>query len=238
MKGLWAQPTPILRRIRGGTAAAGSLARRRDGLHVNTRLPVSCAAGVNRPTDWRALLNYGSSSACQKQYWCTARARAPRSCSPHRRPIHLNNSAFKKTVERVRTTSAQPKDTNCHIPGVLRVSRMSQSIAPEDLALSTSQANEAAPSFSRTGGTRVAHPIPHLVGAPKSYVKADAVVDSAGSIVAHGLSTSQHGENHVDSQWTHRATTARPSRGVLHEGMKRTIDILGCAADCGQRFLR
>jgi exopolysaccharide production protein ExoY len=104
---------------------------------------------------------------------------------------------------------------------------MSQSVAQEDLALSTSKANEAAPSFSRTGSTRVAHPVPHLVGALKPHMRPDAVVDSAEAAAAHGSGTSQNVENHADSHWVHRVTTARPSKGALHEGMKRTLDILG-----------
>jgi exopolysaccharide production protein ExoY len=103
---------------------------------------------------------------------------------------------------------------------------MSQSIAPEVFALSTSQANEVAPSFSRTGGTRVAHPIPHLVSAPKPHVTPDTVEDKVDPAAAGGSSTSQHVENHIDSHWTHRMAGARSSKGLLHEGLKRTLDIL------------
>jgi exopolysaccharide production protein ExoY len=93
--------------------------------------------------------------------------------------------------------------------------------------LSTSKANEAAPSFSRTSGTRVAHLVPHLVGAPKPHMRPDAVVDNDEPVSAYGSSTSQHVENDNDSQWVHRVTTARPSKSVLHEWLKRVIDILG-----------
>lgn len=66
--------------------------------------------------------------------------------------------------------------------------------------MSTSQANEAAPSFPRSGGNRSAHPVPHLVGAP---------------------------EGHPDAHWPHRVVTTRPSKGALHEGIKRAVDISG-----------
>ncbi len=99
---------------------------------------------------------------------------------------------------------------------------MSQSLAPEDLALSTSQANEAAPSFSRAGGTRVAHPVPHLVGAPKAHVRPDTIEDKADPVTAHALGTPQH----ADSHWIPRLASARPSKGLVHEATKRTVDIL------------
>jgi len=101
---------------------------------------------------------------------------------------------------------------------------MSQSTAPEVLALSTSQANEAAPSFSR--GTRLAHPVPHLVGAPKAHVRPDMVEDKAEPAATHSSGTPQHVESYSDPHWTHRVVVARPSKGPVHEGMKRTVDIL------------
>jgi Undecaprenyl-phosphate galactose phosphotransferase WbaP len=104
---------------------------------------------------------------------------------------------------------------------------MSQSVAQEDLALSTSKANEAAPSFSRTGSTRVAHPVPHLVGAPKGHLRPDTVEDKAEPAATHSSSTPQHVESHSDPHWTHRAATARPSKGLAHEALKRVVDIAG-----------
>lgn len=75
---------------------------------------------------------------------------------------------------------------------------MSQSLAPEDSALSTSPANEGVTSFSRAAANRIAHPLPHLVG-----------------------------ESRADSHVIPRDTSARPSKGVLHEAIKRTVDVLG-----------
>ena len=74
---------------------------------------------------------------------------------------------------------------------------MSQSLAPEDSALPTSQANEGVTSFSRPAANRISHPLPHLVG-----------------------------ESRAD---THpiRGIALRPAKGALHEGVKRTVDILG-----------
>jgi exopolysaccharide production protein ExoY len=102
---------------------------------------------------------------------------------------------------------------------------MSQSVAQEDLALSTSKANEAAPSFSRTGSTRVAHPVPHLVGALKPHLRPDTVQGRPD--VGQGSSASQQVDNHADSQPLLRVAPARPPKGVLHEGLKRAMDILG-----------
>ena len=71
--------------------------------------------------------------------------------------------------------------------------------------MSTSQANEAVPSYPRSGGNRSAqwngpaHPAPHLV-AP---------------------------ESHTDAHWPHRVVATRPSNGALHEGIKRAVDISG-----------
>ena len=76
---------------------------------------------------------------------------------------------------------------------------MTQSLAPEDSALPTSPANEDVASFSRPVGTRIAHPLPHLVGETRA--------DLHPSIS--------------------RISTVRPSKGAIHEGIKRTVDILG-----------
>lgn len=76
---------------------------------------------------------------------------------------------------------------------------MSQSLAPEDSALPTSPANEGVSSFSRPAGNRISHPLPHLVG-----------------------------ESRADSHPVpSRVAPLRPSKGALHEAIKRTVDILG-----------
>lgn len=92
--------------------------------------------------------------------------------------------------------------------------------------MSTSQANEAVPSLSRSGGTRVAHPVPHLVGAPKAHTRPNSAEESAELAVAPGSSTPQLIDSHGDSHWPHRVGV-RPSKGILYEGLKRTTDILG-----------
>ena len=111
-------------------------------------------------------------------------------------------------------------------PEVARVLLMSQSVASEDPALSTSPASETASSFSRSGVSRSAHLVPDLVGAPKQHPRPEAVADSADRAAsAHGSSASQHLESHADAHWPHRVAIVRPSKGALHEGLKRTVDI-------------
>jgi lipopolysaccharide/colanic/teichoic acid biosynthesis glycosyltransferase len=90
--------------------------------------------------------------------------------------------------------------------------------------LSTSQANEGLPSSSRSGGNRVAHSVPHLVGAPKPHPQHEAAVDGVEAASAHEWSTLEH---RSDSHWVPRVETRRPSQGALHQGLKRTVDILG-----------
>jgi exopolysaccharide production protein ExoY len=105
---------------------------------------------------------------------------------------------------------------------------MSHSAASEDLVLSTSQANDAAPSFSRTGGARVAHPAPHLVGTPKQHVRpgtSEERADHPGT--AHGFSSSEHSESRSESHWTQEVEAERPYTSALHAALKRAIDIFG-----------
>jgi exopolysaccharide production protein ExoY len=101
---------------------------------------------------------------------------------------------------------------------------MSQSAAPEDPALPMSQANEGLPSFSRSGGSRVAHPVPHLVGAPKPHPRSEAAVDGVEPASAHEWSTLEY---RSDSHWAPRLETQHPYNDALHEVLKRTVDVLG-----------
>jgi exopolysaccharide production protein ExoY len=83
------------------------------------------------------------------------------------------------------------------------------------------------PSFSRSGGNRTSHPVPHLVGTPKQHPAAsEAVVDGAVMAAAHDSSISSHVDS-PDAHWIHRDAAVRPSKGALHEGAKRTVDIAG-----------
>lgn len=93
--------------------------------------------------------------------------------------------------------------------------------------MSTSQANGAAPSYSRTSGTRAAHPAPHLVGAPKPHTRPETIESRSDPAAAHDSGAAPRFENHADSHGSHRVATATPSKGALHEGLKRTVDILG-----------
>ena len=63
----------------------------------------------------------------------------------------------------------------------------------------TSPANEDVAPFSRPAGTRIAHPLPHLVGETRADLHP-------------GIS---------------RISRVRPSKGAIHEGVKRIVDILG-----------
>lgn len=64
----------------------------------------------------------------------------------------------------------------------------------------TSPANEGVASFSRSAGNRITHPLPHLVGESRT-------------------------DTHPITPRV--STTVRPPKGVLHEGLKRTVDVLG-----------
>ena len=92
----------------------------------------------------------------------------------------------------------------------------------------TSQANEAQSTLGRTVGHRVAHPAPHLVGTPR---RQDAEEDKGSAVVPNGSGAAQHveGQQYVDSHRARQGVQTRHAKGGLHEGLKRTVDILGTA---------
>jgi exopolysaccharide production protein ExoY len=105
---------------------------------------------------------------------------------------------------------------------------MSQSVAPEDFALSTSQANEAEASFTaRAAGIRVGHPAPHLVGASKPHLRPDTIEDGVERSSLAAPSALQHAGNNAESHWIPRLAPAGYPKGFLHEAPKRIVDILG-----------
>jgi exopolysaccharide production protein ExoY len=101
---------------------------------------------------------------------------------------------------------------------------MSQSLAPEDSALPTTNANEAQSALARSAGHRIAHPAPHLVGTPKTQLRHGGQEESRDPGM-HQQIESLRAEFHLLS----RVPSGHLAKGFLHEATKRSVDIVGTA---------